>query len=234
MYIDMNYVILVLPAIIFAMIANGRVKSTFKEYSAINSARGITASDACRNLLNVNGISDVSIERISGNLTDHYDPKSKTIRLSDNVYDSTSIAAIGVACHEAGHAIQYDKNYFPISIRTAILPIASISSNLATPLIFISILLTSFTNNSAFFSLAYLGLFGFLMSAIFQLITLPVEFDASKRAIIAIENGGYLTDDEIIGSKKVLNAAAMTYVAALAVSIMTFIRFALMILGRRD
>ncbi len=232
MYFDIYYLILVMPAVLFAMWASGRVKSTFAKYEHQLSKRGIRAADACRNVLNANGLSHVKIVKVEGHLTDHYNPKTETIGLSTSVYDSTSVAAIGVACHEAGHAIQYSHSYFPIHIRNAILPIAQISSNLAMPLVMIGFLLSVFSNSNNMLWLAYVGLFGFFMAALFQLLTLPVEFDASKRAIQAIDNAGYLTEDEIVGSKNVLNAAALTYVAALAVSIMTFLRFALLIFGR--
>ena len=231
-YIDPLYIILVMPAALFAMWANSRVNSTYKSYSNLKSTRGITSQEACQNILNSNGITDVTIDRISGNLTDHYDPKAKVIRLSDSVYNSTSVAAIGVACHEAGHAIQHAYGYSPLKFRNTLVPITQISSNISVPLVFISLLLCGFGFNTIW--LAYVGLIGFAIAAFFQLVTLPVEFDASKRALIAIDNSGYLTDDELYGSKRVLDAAALTYVAALAVSLMSLLRLTLIVLGRSN
>ncbi|MFI3283886.1 MAG: zinc metallopeptidase [Erysipelotrichaceae bacterium] len=229
-YIDPLYIVLVLPTVFFAMWASSRVNSTYKKYSSPEYMSNITAQDACRRVLNENGLYDVAIQRISGNLTDHFDPRENVIRLSDSVYDNKSVAAIGVACHEAGHAIQYANNYAPLTIRNAIIPATNIGSKLAVPLILAGIFFT-FGGNSMIW-LAYLGVACFFMSVIFQLITLPTEFDASKRAILAIENGGYLEYDEIRGSKKVLNAAALTYVAALAVSLAQFLRLLLMVASR--
>ena len=231
-YIDPLYIILVMPAALFAMWANSRVNSTYKSYSNLKSTRGITSQEACQNILNSNGITDVTIKRISGDLTDHYDPKAKVIRLSDSVYNSTSVAAIGVACHEAGHAIQHAYGYSPLKFRNTLVPITQISSNISVPLVFISLLLCGFGFNAIW--LAYVGLIGFAIAAFFQLVTLPVEFDASKRALIAIDNSGYLTDDELYGSKRVLDAAALTYVAALAVSLMSLLRLTLIVLGRSN
>ena len=229
-YIDPLYLILVLPAILFAMWANSKVNSTYNYYSAIKSTRGITAEEACRNVLNANGISDVTIGRVAGDLTDHYDPSNKVINLSDSVYGSTSVASIGVACHEAGHAIQHAKGYTPIKIRRAIVPVTQITSSLAMPLVLAGLIFSRYGSNMIW--LAYIGLIGFFMSAVFQLITLPTEFDASKRALAAIDSAGYLTEEELEGSKKVLNAAALTYVAALAISLMSLLRMVLLVTGR--
>ena len=229
-YIDPLYLILVLPAILFAMWANSKVNSTYNYYSAIKSTRGITAEEACQNVLNANGISDVTIGRVAGDLTDHYDPSNKVINLSDSVYGSTSVASIGVACHEAGHAIQHAKGYAPIKIRRAIVPVTQITSSLAMPLVLAGLIFSRYGSNMIW--LAYIGLIGFFMSAVFQLITLPTEFDASKRALAAIDSAGYLTEEELEGSKKVLNAAALTYVAALAISLMSLLRMVLLVTGR--
>ena len=229
-YIDPLYLILVLPAILFAMWANSKVNSTYNYYSAIKSTRGITAEEACKNVLNANGISDVTIGRVAGDLTDHYDPSKKVINLSDSVYGSTSVASIGVACHEAGHAIQHAKGYTPLKIRRTIVPVTQIASSLATPLVLAGLIFSRYGSNMIW--LAYIGLIGFFMSAVFQLITLPTEFDASKRALAAIDSAGYLTEEELEGSKKVLNAAALTYVAALAISLMSLLRMVLLVTGR--
>ena len=231
-FFDPMYLILVMPAALFGVWANTKVKSTYRRYSTVSSSRNISGAEACKNVLNSNGLNDIAIERVEGHLTDHYDPKSKVIRLSTSVYDSCSVAAIGVACHEAGHAIQHAYGYKPLKIRNAILPVTQLTSQLAVPLIMFGFMFSFGGNNMIW--LAYLGLFGFFMAALFQLVTLPTEFDASKRAIMAIENGGYLTDDEIIGSKKVLSAAALTYVAALAVSLMSLLRMLILVNGRSD
>lgn len=230
MYIDMTYIILVLPAVIFSIWASSRVNSTYKKYSKINSKRQITGAEAARYVLNSNGVYDVNIEHVSGNLTDHYDPRSKIIRLSDSVYNSTSAAAIGVAAHEAGHALQYAEGYAPIKIRSAIIPVTNITSRLAMPLILIGLI---FYGSAATF-LAYVGIGCFMFSTLFQLITLPTEFNASRRALNAIEQNGILYDDEIPGAKRVLSAAAMTYVAALAVSVTQLLRLLLIINGRNS
>lgn len=230
MYFDITYVILVLPAVIFAMVASAQVNSTFKRYSTQYSARGITGAEAARRVLNANGLYDVSIERVSGNLTDHYDPRRNVIRLSDGVYNNTSTAAIGVACHEAGHAVQHAVGYFPIRLRSAIIPITNIGSKLAMPLILIGLL---FGGRSEFMSgFITLGIACFGLSTVFQLVTLPTEFNASRRALQAIQSSGILYENEMTGAKKTLRAAAMTYVAALAVSLMQLFRLIILFGGR--
>lgn len=230
MYFDWTYVVLVLPCVLFSLIASSSVNSTFKKYSQQFSRRGITGSQAAQRVLRANGVSGVQITRVAGNLTDHFDPKSNVIRLSDAVYDSTSTAAIGVACHEAGHAVQYATNYAPIKLRAAIIPATNIGSKLAMPLILIGLLLSAFENVS--YSFVYLGIACFGLSLVFQLITLPVEFNASRRAIRAIEDGEILTIEEQRGAKKTLTAAAMTYVAATAVALAQLLRL-IVIFGRR-
>lgn len=230
-YIDYTYIILVLPAVIFSLWASARVNSTFKKYSKEHNMRGITGAQAARSVLDANGLHNVAIEKISGDLTDHYDPKSNVIRLSDSVYDSTSTAAIGVACHEAGHAVQHAENYAPVKLRTAIVPITNIGSKLSMPLIILGIVLSSFGN--IFIQIAYLGIICFCACVFFQLVTLPTEFNASSRALKAIESSHLLNDSEQRAAKKVLSAAAMTYVAALAVSIMQLLRLVLLVSGRR-
>lgn len=229
---DMTYIVLVLPCVLFAVFASAKVNSTFKKYSSQLSSRRITGAQAAFRVLRHNGITDVRIERISGNLTDHYDPKTNVIRLSDSVYDSTSTAAIGVACHEAGHAVQYAASYAPIHLRAAIIPITNIGSKLAMPLILIGILLNALSDVSMFFVYAGIACFGF--SAVFQLITLPVEFNASRRAMAAISDAEILTQEEQRGARKTLSAAAMTYVAALAVSLAQLLRLILIFTGKRD
>ena len=229
--IDMTYVVLVLPCVIFAMWASFRVNSTFKRYSKQLSFRRITGAEAARRVLAHNGVGGVQIQRVSGNLTDHYDPKTNVIRLSDSVYDSTSTAAIGVACHEAGHAVQYAESYAPIRLRAAIIPITNFGSVLAMPLILIGILFTAGGTVSTGFIYAGIACFG--LSAVFQLITLPVEFNASRRAMAAIRDANMLTDEEQAGARKTLTAAAMTYVAALAVSLAQLLRLILLFGGHR-
>lgn len=227
---DMTYLVLVLPCIILSLWASARVNSTFKKYSNQLSRRRITGAEAARRVLSANGVHDVRIDRISGNLTDHYDPKANVIRLSDSVYDSTSTAAIGVACHEAGHAVQYAVNYAPIKLRAAIIPITNIGSKLAMPLILLGLLLTFMEDFSYFF--VYLGIACFGLSLVFQLVTLPVEFNASRRAMEAIQDSELLTSEEQEGARKTLTAAAMTYVAATAVALAQLLRL-LVIFGRR-
>ena len=231
MYIDWTYIVLVLPAVLFAMWASSSVKSTFNRYQKQHSSRGITAHDAARFVLDRNGLSGVRIEHISGELTDHYDPSANVIRLSDSVYSSTSTAAIGVACHEAGHAIQHATNYLPVRIRTAIIPITNLGSKLSMPLILVGLLLASMSK--IFVYMAYAGVACFALSTVFQLVTLPTEFDASRRALRCIEGSNLLYGEELKGAEKVLRAAAMTYVAALAVSLMQLLRFIVIINRRR-
>lgn len=228
---DLTYLILVLPCVILAMIASANVNSTFRRYSEVLSIRRITGAQAAQRVLSANGVSNVKIERVSGNLTDHYDPKSNIIRLSDKVYDSTSVAAIGVACHEAGHAVQYAQHYAPIKLRAAIIPITNIGSKLAMPLILLG-LLFSFGGYISY-GFVYAGIACFGLSLVFQLVTLPVEFNASRRAMQAIQYGELLTEDEQKGARKTLTAAAMTYVAATAVSLAQLLRLLAIFGGRR-
>lgn len=232
---DMAYLILVLPCVIFAIWASARVNSTFKKYSTQMSRRRITGAEAAQRVLSANGVHNVRIERVNGNLTDHYDPKANVIRLSDSVYDSCSTAAIGVACHEAGHAVQYAQEYAPIKLRAAIIPITNIGSKLAMPLILIGLLLAYMGNYSYFF--VYVGIACFGLSLVFQLVTLPVEFNASRRAMETIADTNLLTPEEQQGARKTLTAAAMTYVAATAVALAQLLRLLLIFGGgnrRRD
>lgn len=228
---DWTYVYLVLPCLILSLWASAHVNSTFRRYSKQHSTRGITGADAAARVLAANGVRGVRIEHISGNLTDHYDPSSNVIRLSDNVYGSTSTAAIGVACHEAGHAVQYAQQYAPIKLRSAIIPVTNFGSRLAMPLILVGLLFSSLGELSNFF--IYLGIACFGLSLVFQLVTLPVEFNASRRALAAIEQSGILTDEERAGARKTLTAAALTYVAATAVSLAQLLRL-LMLFGNRN
>ena len=230
------YLLLVLPAMLFSLWASARVNSTFKRYSQARNSRGMTGADAARAVLAANGVTGVRIERVSGNLTDHYDPRDNVIRLSDNVYDAATPAAVGVAAHEAGHAVQYATNYAPIKIRAAIVNVTNIGSKLSIPLIVIGLLLMSIRSLAAysdfFYYVALFGVLCFGLCVVFQLVTLPTEYNASRRAKQTIERCNMLTLEEQQGVKKVLSAAALTYVAALTVAIANFLRL-LMIVGRR-
>ena len=228
---DWTYLVIVLPCLILSMWASSSVNSTFKKYAQVNSIRRLTGAEAAQRVLSANGVRGVRIERISGNLTDHYDPRTNVIRLSDSVYGSTSVAAIGVACHEAGHAVQYAQNYGPIKVRAAIIPLTNIGSKLAMPLILLGILFSSL--GSVSYAIVYLGIACFSLSLIFQLVTLPVEFNASRRAMDTIESSGLLTAEEQQGAKRTLKAAAMTYVAATAVALAQLVRLILIFGGRR-
>lgn len=228
---DWTYIILVLPCLILSLWASARVNSTFKRYSSQISARRITGAQAAQRVLQANGVLGVRIERVAGKLTDHYDPKTNTIRLSQDVYGNASTAAIGVACHEAGHAVQYAQHYAPIKLRAAIIPITNIGSRLAMPLILIGVLFTALGNFSD--TIIYIGIACFGLSLVFQLVTLPVEFNASRRAMIAIKDSNLLTDEEQRGARKTLSAAAMTYVAATAVSLVQLLRLVMIFGGRR-
>ncbi len=229
--IDWTYIILVLPFVLLSLWASANVNSTFKKYAQQYSSRRITGAEAAQRVLYAHGVRNVRIERVSGNLTDHFDPTTNVIRLSDGVYDNTSTAAIGVACREPGHAVQYAQNYGPIKLRAAIIPVTNLGSKLAMPLILIGVLLSAFGSIST--GLIYLGIACFSLSLIFQLVTLPVEFNASRRAMETIESAGLLTSEEQNGAKKTLKAAAMTYVAATAVSLMQLLRLVMMFGGRR-
>ncbi len=228
---DTTYLFIVLPCIILSIWASSQVNSTFRRYSEQLSVRHITGAQAAQRVLQQNGVHGVRIERVSGNLTDHFDPKTNVIRLSDSVHDSTSTAAIGVACHEAGHAVQYAQSYAPIKLRAAIIPITNIGSRLAMPLILLG-LLFSF-GGSYNYTLVYLGIACFSLSLVFQLVTLPVEFNASRRAMAAIDAAGILTEEEQVGARKTLTAAAMTYVAATAVAMAQLLRLLVLFGGRR-
>ncbi len=227
MLYDPTY-ILVIPAIIFALVAQCMVKSTFSKYSQIRNRRGVTAAEVARKILDENGLYDVRIERVSGELTDHYDPRTNVVRLSDSVYNSTSVAAVGVAAHETGHAIQHSVGYAPIKIRNAILPVAQIGSQAAMPLVLIGLI---FSRSLGF--LIDVGIIVYVAVVLFQLVTLPVEFNASGRALHILEGSYILENDENKMAKKVLTAAAMTYVAALFSALTTLLRLVLISNNRR-
>lgn len=224
-YFDTGYLIFVLPAIIIAMIAQSKVTSTFNKYSKVINTRGITGAEVAQKILNLYGINDVTVERVAGNLSDHFDPRAKVIRLSDSVYTSTSVAALGVAAHETGHAIQHNRGYMPIKLRNTILPVANIGSGLAFPLVILGIAFSYPT-------LVNFGIILFSAVVLFQIITLPVEFNASRRAIAVMEEQYILSDSELVGAKRVLSAAAMTYVAATIVALGNLLR--LIGLARRN
>ncbi len=232
MFFDWTYLYIVLPFVLLSLWASANVNSTFRRYADQHSIRRITGAQAAQKVLSANGVAGVRIERVSGNLTDHYDPRANVIRLSDGVYDSTSTAAIGVACHEAGHAVQYAQSYGPIKLRAAIVPVTNFASKLAMPLILLGVLLTFLEDFS--FTLVYLGIACFGFAVVFQLITLPVEFNASRRAMQAIDSAGILTDEEQKGARKTLSAAAMTYVAATAVALAQLLRLLIIFGGRRS
>ena len=220
-------ILLVLPALFISIWAQIKVSSTYNKYSTVYTKGGLTGAQAARAILDKNGLSHVSIERVHGHLTDHYDPRTNVIRLSESVYNSTRTAAVGVAAHEAGHAVQYAKNYAPIKLRSAIIPVTRFGSMFAIPLFFIGLILAS----------EPFMLFGILLYAtvaLFQLITLPVEFNASDRAIAALDSSGMLTQDELVGARRVLSAAAMTYVAALLTSLLTLLRLLVIVNGRNN
>ena len=229
--IDWTYIVLVLPCLLISMWASSNVSSTFKKYSTQYSQRRLTGAEAALRVLQANGVHGVRIDRISGNLTDHYDPRTNVIRLSDNVYGSTSTAAIGVACHEAGHAVQYAQSYAPIKLRAAIIPVTNFGSKIAMPLILAGILFSAMGSFSD--TLIYLGIASFGLSLVFQLVTLPVEFNASRRAMEAIEASNLLTEDEQRGARKTLKAAALTYVAATAVALAQLLRLIALFGNRR-
>ena len=217
---------IMIPVIIFAFICQLKVQSNYKKYGRIRNARNMTGAQAAYELLQLNGITDVRIKRISGNLTDHYNPKTKEICLSEGVFNSNSIAAVGIACHEAGHACQHAQGYFPLKIRNFIIPVTRFGSNLGIPLALIGIIFS-------WQPLIYIGIILYAVVAVFQLITLPVEFNASKRALQTIRTNSFLVGAEYNGARKVLTAAALTYVAALASSLATLLRL-LLVAGRRS
>ncbi|MFA9463875.1 MAG: zinc metallopeptidase [Velocimicrobium sp.] len=227
-YYDSTY-ILIFIGIIITLLASARVKTTYAKYAKIRSKGGYTGAQAAERILQSAGIRDVRVEHVSGNLTDHYDPKSKILRLSDTVYGSASVAAIGVAAHECGHAIQHDKGYAPLGIRSALVPVANFGSTISWPLILIGFFITGSGS-----LLVEIGILLFSLAVLFQIVTLPVELNASSRAIRILSNSGILYEDEVKGAKRVLSAAALTYVAAAAASILQLLRLVLLFGGGRS
>lgn len=221
-------ILLVIPGLIISIWAQIKVSTTFNKYSKMTTVRGLSGYGAARRILDANGLSHVRIEQIRGDLTDHYDPRTNVIRLSESVYHATSPAAIGVAAHEAGHAIQYAQNYKPITVRAKLVPITNIGSMLSMPLFFIGLVFAE-----TLYPLTLVGIALYCLVALFQLVTLPVEFDASARAMKVLESSKILNESELKASKKVLSAAAMTYVAALLTSLLTIFRLLLLANGRR-
>ena len=226
-YYDWTY-ILVLIGVVLSLLASSQVKGTFAKYSKIRSYSGMTGREAAEQILRRNGIYDVQVTHIAGNLTDHYDPRNKTLALSDPVYNSTSVAAIGVAAHECGHAIQHARHYVPLTVRSAIIPAANIGSSFAWPLVLIGLIIPRLN-----FCMT-IGILLFSLVVILQLVTLPVEFNASRRAIQIIRDSGYLAPDELKGAKSVLKAAAMTYVAAMVSVSLQLLRLVILRNSRDD
>lgn len=228
-YWDPTYILVVIGAII-CMIASAKVKTTFNKYSQYRSYSGMNGAQVAQRVLEAAGIYDVTVRHVSGNLTDHYDPSTKTVNLSDPVYNSYSVAALGVAAHECGHAIQHAKNYAPLSLRSALVPVANFGSMLAWPLILIGL----FINGRSSTLIIDLGIVLFSAAVLFQLVTLPVEFDASRRALVMLRTQNILSDNELKNTRKVLKSAAFTYVASAAAAILQLLRIILLVGGRRD
>ena len=227
-YYDATYILVLVGAAI-CLIAQARVKSTFSRYANVATSCGMTGEQMAKRILLLAGLNHVDVEHISGDLTDHYDPRSRTVRLSDSVYNKNSVSAVAVAAHECGHAIQHEQQYFPLSFRSALVPVANLGSNLAWPLIIIGL----FFNSGTGALLLQIGVLAFSLSVLFQLVTLPVEFNASHRALLMMADNRLVADDELRYSKKVLKAAALTYVASAAASILQLLRLLLIVNGRR-
>lgn len=226
-YFDYTYFLFMMPALIISLYAQFKVNSTFSKYSKVRNANGLTGAEAAHKVLMTNDVAGVSVEHIRGDLNDHFDPRSNVIKLSDSVYSSASVAAVGVAAHEAGHAVQHAQGYSPMKLRAALVPVTNIGSTLSMPLIFIGLLLPV-----QYDFIVMLGIALFSLAVLFQLVTLPVEFDASRRAIATLERSRTLRGEELDGAKKVLKAAAMTYLAATFSSVMSLLRL-LLIAGNR-
>lgn len=227
---DWTYLVFIVPCIIITLICQIKVQSTFSKYSKIRNSRNITGAQAAEYVLRQNGVTGVRIEHVSGSMTDHFDPRTNVIRLSDTVYNSNSVAAVGVACHEAGHAVQHAEGYLPNKIRSIILPMAKIGSQLSWILILLGLVFTAKVG----FVLLYIGIVLFSLSVLFTIATLPVEFNASKRALECIRESDLLYSDEYTGAKRTLQAAAMTYVASALTAIMQLLRLIIIARGRRD
>ena len=232
MYIDLTYIVLVLPAVLLSLWASWNVNSTYRRYSQDSNSRGLTAAEAARRVLNANGLSNVPIECIPGELTDHYDPSANVVRLSEGVFGSCSTAAIGVACHEVGHAIQHATGYLPVRIRSAIVPVTNIGAKLSVPLIMAGLLLSGFSPK--LIMAAYIGILLFSLCAVFQVVTLPTEFNASRRALVSIQDMNLLTGEELTGAKRTLRAAALTYVAELTTTLVQLLRFIILVNSRNN
>ena len=229
MFYDPTY-ILVMIGVVICLLASAKMNSTFSKYSRVRSHSGMTGKEAAEALLHREGLYDVRVEYVAGNLTDHYDPRSKVLRLSDATYQQTSVAAIGVAAHECGHAIQHARGYAPLSIRSALVPVANFGSSIAWPLIIIGLIMNSQTSQL----FLNLGVIAFSMAVLFQIVTLPVEFNASRRALKILGNTGMLYPDEVRETRKVLTAAALTYVAGAASAILQLLRLIMISNSRRD
>lgn len=221
--------ILVLIGVLLSVAASAKVKSTFEKFSRVRSQTGMTGAEAAKRLLDNQGIYDVTVRKVAGSLTDHYDPRSKTVNLSESVYDSTSVSAIGVAAHECGHAMQDNAEYTPLKLRSAIVPVASIGAQLSWPLIIVGVFIAGFGS-----PIVSIGILLFSLSVLFQLVTLPVEFNASSRAVKLLDQTGILQGEEVGYTRQVLGAAALTYVAAAAGSILQLLRLLILFGGRRD
>lgn len=226
-YFDPTYILVLIGAVL-CIAASARVNSTYRKYERVRCASGMTGAEAAARILNYSGIHDVRIERVSGNLTDHYDPRNKVLRLSDATYASTSVAALGVAAHECGHAVQHQKGYGPLKLRSALVPAANIGSRLGIPLILLGVLLGLHS------TLVQVGIWVFALAVLFQVVTLPVEFNASSRALVMLQEYGITGGQETGYCKKVLNAAALTYVAAAASSVLQLLRLVLLFGNRRS
>lgn len=228
MYYDPTY-FLVLIGVVLSLLAQAKVNTTFSKYSRVGNVRRMTGAEAAQRILHDAGVYDVRVEHIAGNLTDHFDPRTKVLRLSDAVYGQASVAAIGVAAHECGHAIQHARGYAPLKLRSMLVPVANFGAKIAWPLIIFGLFITGESS----LLLINLGIIAFLGSVLFQVVTLPVEFNASNRAIQILGNAGMLQNDELRGARKVLNAAALTYVASAATAILQLLRIFLLVGGRR-
>lgn len=221
-------ILLVLIGVVLSLLAQGRVTSTFNKYSRVRSRNGMTGAEVAKMLLHSQGIYDVQVRPVNGELTDHFDPRTKTVNLSQSVYGSTTVAALGVAAHECGHAMQHNEGYAPLRFRSALVPVANFGSKISWPLILVGVILGGLGS-----PLCQIGILMFTLAVLFQLVTLPVEFNASRRAVKLLENQGILMGEEVTGTKKVLSAAALTYVAAAATSILQLLRLIILYGGRR-
>ena len=228
MYYDWTWFAIMIPCLLLSLLSSAMVKSAFSKYSGVRNSRSLTGAQAAAELLRLNGVTGVTIERVSGNLTDHFDPRSNTIRLSESVYDAPTVAAVGVACHEAGHACQHAEGYFPNKLRSMILPVANIGSKLSWVLIAIGLLLPT-----RYDFVVTIGIVLYAAAVLFTVVTLPVEFNASSRALKTIKQNGLLSEAEYPGAKKTLTAAAMTYVASAATAILQLLRLVLILGNRR-